>query len=69
MEMLMRTGMRSVGLALSTWSSDWISGVMNHTNSVMSINTMKDTQHTDTIAPVVVGCVRSLGIFRGILTL
>ena len=62
--MLILTGIRSVGLALSTVKSDLISGAMNHKSSVASMNVINTTQHTDTTAPATVGCVRSFGNFR-----
>ena len=62
--MLILTGIRSVGLALSTVKSDLISGAMNHKSSVPSMNVINTTQHTDTTAPATVGCVRSFGNFR-----
>jgi len=52
---LIRTGILSVGFALSTVKSDRISGAMNHMSSVASIKVMKRTQHIDTTAPAVVG--------------
>ena len=62
--MLILTGIRSVGLALSTVKSDLISGAMNQRSSVPSMNVINTTQHTDTTAPATVGCVRSFGNFR-----
>ena len=62
--MLILTGIRSVGLALSTVKSDLISGAMNHRSSVPSMKVINTTQHTDTTAPATVGCVRSFGNFR-----
>ena len=52
---LIRTGIRSVGFALSTVKSDRISGAMNHISSVASMKVMKATQHIETTAPAVVG--------------
>ena len=54
-EMLILTGIRSVGLALSTCNSDFTSGEMNHSSSVVNIRQMNTTQHIDITAPVVVG--------------
>ena len=59
----MRTGILSVGFALSTVKSDLISGEINHRSSVASMNVINSTQHIDTTAPANVGWVRSLGIF------
>jgi hypothetical protein len=33
-----------------------MSGAMNQSSSTASMNTMKVTQHIDTMAPVIVGC-------------
>ena len=63
-EMLILTGILSVGFALSTCSSDLMSGETNQRSSVASMKQMKVTEQMETTAPVVVGCVRSLGIFR-----
>ncbi len=62
--MLMRTGILSVGLALSTSNSDRMSGEIKATSSESNSKQMNATQHTEMTAPVVVGCVKSFGIFR-----
>ena len=51
----MRTGILSVGLALSTVKSDLISGEIKNRSSVPSMKAMNNTQHIDTIAPANVG--------------
>ena len=61
--MLILTGIRSVGLALSTSNSDLTSGEINVSNSEINNKTINVTQHTDITAPVIVGCVKSFGIF------
>ena len=55
MVMLILTGILSVGFPLSTWSSDLMSGEMNHNSSVANMRQMNETQQIETIAPVVVG--------------
>lgn len=63
-EILILTGIRSVGFALSTSNSDLMSGEMNQRSSVISMRQMKSTQQMEITAPVKVGWVRSLGTFR-----
>ena len=61
---LILTGILSVGSEFITTSSDLISGLTNQINSVPTMNSMNVMQQMEMMAPVVVGCVRSLGTFR-----
>ena len=63
-EILILTGILSVGFALSTRSSDLMSGEMNQNSSVINIRQMKIMQHIEMMAPVRVGWVKSFGTLR-----
>ena len=62
-ETFILTGILSVGFALSTNNSDLMSGEMNQNSSVNSMRQMKVMQQMEMMAPVRVGCVKSLGTF------
>lgn len=62
-DMFILTGILSVGFALSTCNSDLISGEIKATSSDSNNKQMKVIQLMLITAPVVVGWVKSLGIF------